>query len=64
MRKVSVMQLRGPREIVGGEDEEMEVEEEVEDLTVVAETNVVEMPRCNDKVSRKFPWRRRPIKAA
>jgi len=64
MRKVSVMQLCGPREIVGGEDEEMEFEEKVEDLTIVAETNVVEMPRCNDKVSRKFPWRRRPIKAA
>jgi hypothetical protein len=57
------MKLAGPREIVGGEDEE-EIVEKVEDLTVVAETNVVEMPRCNDKVSRKFPWRRRPIKAA
>jgi len=39
-------------------------EQPILDNTIVATTNVIEMARRNDKVSRKFPWRRRPLKAA
>jgi len=54
MRKVTVMKVR-PTEKVGEDFDE----EEVIERTVVAVTNVVEMPRKTDSVSRKFPWRRR-----
>jgi predicted DNA-binding protein (UPF0251 family) len=59
MRKVAVMQVREPLEKVGGAEEVI-----VEDQTIVARTNVVEMPRRSDQVSRNFPWRRRVEKIA
>lgn len=43
---------------MGGDDKTV-----VEDKTVVAKTNVIEMPRANDKVGRLYPWRRRELKS-
>lgn len=50
MRKVAMMRLM-PKQ-------------EEEDLTVVAKTNVIEMPRRSDKVSRNFPVRDKEEKVA
>jgi len=59
LSKVAVLRPRPNLGKVGGEEKTV-----VEDKTVVAKTNVVEMPRANDKVGRLYPWRRRELKSA
>ena len=60
IKLTKVATMRKPRPIL----DKVGMDEPEVDTRVVATTNVVEMPRCNDKVGRLYPWRRRPIKCA